>query len=109
MIAHPERCRLFDLPPSTPGRFRKICHGINRSLNLKPRTLNIDAQILNSLLSYLLDLGCAFQGNIRSFSGGYGQQVKLRADKLRERGIYTHFGTDAHSAEQLKEIKLLTH
>ncbi len=34
----------------------------------------------NPLLDYLRDLGCCFQGNLGSFTGFYGGQVKAVAE-----------------------------
>jgi protein-tyrosine phosphatase len=53
-----------------------------------------------SLLAYLRDLGCKFQGNLGSFTGFYGERVRRQAEQLRAAGLYTHYGTDLHSTKQ---------
>lgn len=127
MIAHPERCRLFDFSEPRVGELRKM-FDVRRSMldaikntlhrhsglpgrrsqtsNIEPRTPSSKPRTSNSLLEYLIDLGCAFQGNLGSFAGGYGERVKQRAEKLREAGIYTHFGTDAHTVDQIRGLEL---
>ncbi len=99
MIAHPERCRLLDpVPPNTQER------SIWGSLfNSKLKTQNSKLEEA-SLLGYLKDLGCAFQGNLGSFSGRYGERVRQAAGRLREAGGYTHFGSDAHGVEHIRDL-----
>ncbi len=101
MIAHPERCRLLDLP-------LKDTHG--KSLwgslfNSKLKTQNPELEEA-SLLGYLKDLGCAFQGNLGSFSGRYGERTRQAAERLREARAYTHFGSDAHGVEHIRDLSL---
>jgi protein-tyrosine phosphatase len=60
----------------------------------------------NSLLGYLKEIGCAFQGNLGSFAGRYGGRVRQAAERLREAGIYTHFGSDAHGVEHIRDLGL---
>ncbi len=94
LIAHPERCRLFAVPEKLKDSwFSRI-----RNQSSRPKT---DAP---SLLSYLLDIGCQFQGNLGSFAGNYGEAVRSCAEELRRLGIYTCFGTDAHSLPAVKSI-----
>jgi protein-tyrosine phosphatase len=58
----------------------------------------------NPLLDYLRDLGCSFQGNLGSFSGFYGRQVKAVAEALQGRGVYDRYGSDLHAPEQVSHI-----
>jgi len=58
----------------------------------------------NPLLAYLRDLGCSFQGNLGSFSGYYGGQVKSTAESMRDAGIYDRYGSDFHTPEQAKAV-----
>jgi protein-tyrosine phosphatase len=58
----------------------------------------------NPLLAYLRDLGCSFQGNLGSFNGFYGGQVKRTAESMRAAGIFDRYGSDFHSPEQAKIV-----
>ena len=50
--------------------------------------------------------GIALQGNLGSLTGYYGSRVKAIAQSLHADGLYTTFGTDAHSPSMLKQLKL---
>ncbi|HEY6872874.1 MAG TPA: CpsB/CapC family capsule biosynthesis tyrosine phosphatase [Geobacteraceae bacterium] len=108
MIAHPERCRLLDLPASAGDGLQKL-FDVRRSmfdvfknaLNRSPRMSNPEPRTSNGLLAYLQEIGCKFQGNLGSFAGRYGERVRQAAERLREAGVYTHFGSDAHGAEHV--------
>jgi len=97
MIAHPERCGLLTIPQkrdtSSWLRFAKPKHRIPGAKPYEP-----------TLLDYLKDIGCAFQGNLGSFAGWYGPDVLKSAKYLQQRNIYTHFGTDAHSPRGIKRL-----
>jgi len=90
MIAHPERCGLLAIPQkretSSWLRFSKPKHKIPGAKPYEP-----------VLLDYLKDLGCAFQGNLGSFEGWYGSDIRRTAKHFQQQGILTHYGTDAHS------------
>jgi len=58
----------------------------------------------NPLLAYLRDLGCSFQGNLGSFSGFYGVQVKTTAESMRDAGLYDRYGSDLHTVQQAKIV-----
>ena len=115
LIAHPERCGLLQLP-ATPGRSLMDWFRIGRSAvkaaKLKPRTVTPHSQLQTenqklstpSLLNYLKDLNCLFQGNIGSFAGIYGEQVRRRAVRFLESGLYSCLGSDAHSVRTLDEL-----
>lgn len=96
MIAHPERSSL--LAPKADNADRKGFWG--SLFNSKFKVNDSESQD-NSLLSYLRNLGCCFQGNLGSFAGGYGEQVRHNARHLLRAGIYTHLGSDAHSSARL--------
>ena len=53
----------------------------------------------------LVDRGIALQGNLGSLTGYYGSRVQKLAQALRTDGLYTTFGTDAHSAGMLRQLK----
>jgi protein-tyrosine phosphatase len=59
-----------------------------------------EGAVENPLVAYLRDLGCSFQGNLGSFSGFYGGQVKATAESMRGAGLYDRYGTDSHTVEQ---------
>ena len=99
MIAHPERCHL--LVPKTQHTDRKGLWGL--LFNSKLETRN-SKPADNSLLAYLQEIVCQFQGNLGSFAGMYGGRVKRSAEKLRELGIYSHFGSDLHAAASVGQI-----
>jgi protein-tyrosine phosphatase len=106
VIAHPERSRLLE-PTFLPvagsgllGRFKSLISGINRDRKI-PDSFSAT---WNPLHEYLCNLGCSFQGNLGSFSGCYGRQVKAVAEAFRERGVYDRYGSDLHTAEQAHRI-----
>ena len=115
VIAHPERCPLLE-PPGPPagnggilGSFRNLFPGrgnghAERARGDDAHTGSSRREPGNPLLSYLMDLGCSFQGNLGSFSGFYGGQVKCTAESMRHAGIYDRYGTDLHTLEQAKII-----
>jgi protein-tyrosine phosphatase len=101
MIAHPERCRLFNVDHKKkksrlwyPGQKRRKTNSTEEG---------------NGLILYLQDIGCAFQGNLGSFGGLYGPEVKQTANQLMEQGLFTHFGTDSHSMRSITYLKISTH
>jgi protein-tyrosine phosphatase len=91
MIAHPERVSIF----VNTGKNTKS--GLNL-FNSEKKTESPD------FLDYLIGLGCAFQGNLGSFLGVYGEQPQKTANILKKRGIYTHYGTDLHSRAGIKYL-----
>jgi protein-tyrosine phosphatase len=116
VIAHPERCRLLELPK--PGKSSLMERLITRDQRLNNskckmqnakfhKTLNLEHGTLNNssdtLLEYLMKIGCQFQGNIGSFAGIYGEKVRGRAVAFLREGLYSRLGTDAHSPEGLAD------
>lgn len=89
MIAHPERCRLF-----TPSINRK-----NKLWGLRRNIFSDNKQSDDRLITYLSEIGCAFQGNIGSLNGLYGKEVRQTAKYFKANKLFTHYGTDAHSLE----------
>ena len=53
----------------------------------------------------LVDRGIALQGNLGSLTGYYGRRVKTLAQSLLDDNLYTTFGSDAHSAGMLRQLK----
>ena len=54
----------------------------------------------------LVDRGIALQGNLGALTGYYGSRVKILAQSLLDDKLYTTFGSDAHSAGMLRQLKL---
>lgn len=50
--------------------------------------------------------GLRYQGNIGSLTGLYGTQVQRFAGNLHKAGLYTTWGTDAHSTDMLAKMQL---
>jgi protein-tyrosine phosphatase len=105
LLAHPERCELFHDHQKTTKttkfiKFKKLLHYF-KSNNLSDISSDNDN---NSLLYWLIEKHCAFQGNLPSFHGAYGNQIQNTAVKFNNFGFYTHFGTDAHSPQCLQKI-----
>ncbi|MEN6433482.1 MAG: CpsB/CapC family capsule biosynthesis tyrosine phosphatase [Smithella sp.] len=96
MIAHPERCSLFGIPQKRKTSWFQFTNSQRKAESSKPKE--------SSILDYLKDLGCAFQGNLGSFIGLYGSQAQKTANHLRKMEIYTHFGTDLHSRAGIKYL-----
>ena len=98
MIAHPERSPLLS-PPAAQTRSRGLLSKLfgtgHESSFTSPRS---------PLLEYLQKIGCAFQGNLGSLYGQYGERVRQNALILRSESCYTHWGSDGHGVEQLKTL-----
>lgn len=106
VIAHPERCELFatETEPTTGrGFFGSIKRLLTGGSDNRPEQEPSDSTG-NLLLDYLRDLGCSFQGNLGSFQGFYGGQVKAAAEALQCRGIYDRYGSDLHAPEHAGRI-----
>jgi protein-tyrosine phosphatase len=96
MIAHPERWAHLE-----PSKQKQVT-GISKRWNAfssKLRRSNLKEYSEGfSLLNYLRDIGCVFQGNTGSFTGLYGEKIMTNAVWLKRQEIYTHYGTDLHAA-----------
>jgi len=97
MIAHPERCKLFDFRRSSKNGLQKWFKVQRSKFRVLNQTSNTEHRTQNSLLDYLAELGCRFQGNLGSFLGHYGEAVRTNAENLMKKDLYICFGTDAHS------------
>jgi protein-tyrosine phosphatase len=105
VIAHPERCPLLELPaPPKKGilNWFKVQGSKLGGDNSKFKIQNSKFDS-SSLLSYLEDLGCFFQGNIGSFAGVYGDRVRRKAIAFLREGLYDCLGSDAHRSHRLEE------
>ncbi len=106
VIAHPERCRLLEPEAertAARGFFNTIKNALTGGHNDRQGQELTDSTG-NSLLDYLRELGCSFQGNLGSFGGFYGNQVKANAEILRSKGVYDRYGSDLHAAEHANRI-----
>jgi protein-tyrosine phosphatase len=93
LIAHPERCELFDDPDEGNKRTRWI--------PFRSRVTDTQTEPPlrgTKLLERLRDMGCLFQGNIGSFAGFYGERGRRKAEQFRAMGLYSRYGSDLHSA-----------
>jgi protein-tyrosine phosphatase len=106
VIAHPERCPLLALPvrrTANTGILGSISSLLISNRNNGAQQARPGASG-NQLLDYLHGLGCSFQGNLGSFRGFYGHQVKAAAEALQQLGIYDRYGSDLHTPEQAKLV-----
>jgi protein-tyrosine phosphatase len=106
MLAHPERCELFvekkitDVPRKK-ATLKSLFHRINSSPLPLPRQ---EEESDNKLLLWMIGNKCAFQSNLPSFKGIYGEKIQATAQYLDSLGVYTHSGTDAHSPGGVKKL-----
>jgi protein-tyrosine phosphatase len=92
LFAHPERCAAFE--PELKGQgFRAAIPFLRKP----PKKVDLN----DSLIGRLRQSGCRFQGNLGSFAGVYGSEVKQRALLFLEQGVYCCLGSDAHRPEHL--------
>ena len=96
LIAHPERCRLLDPPEIREAPGNGFFGFLRRRLPAERQPIPADGE-RPTLLQYLRDIGCSFQGNLGSFVGLYGEVVRRVAMAHLASGLYSHFGSDAHS------------
>ena len=91
-------------PPDMSGTLRRIQKAGYRPLLAHPeRYLRLLSE------SDLVDLhtrGLRYQGNLGSLAGLYGPQVQRLARRLHKSGLYTTFGTDAHSSAMITKMDL---
>lgn len=94
LIAHPERCAIFDPGPLNGSR------GAFSFLRGKPKKHDLTGSLIMSLRA----AGCRYQGNLGSFAGFYGSEVKERALLFLKEGIYSCVGSDAHRSDHLARL-----
>lgn len=96
LIAHPERCRAFEPPVREHGLHGALCSvmGWQKTPELSD----------HSTIVAMKRAGCAFQGNLGSFAGRYGSEVRERALLFLRHGLYSCIGSDAHRREGLAEM-----
>jgi protein-tyrosine phosphatase len=93
LFAHPERCTVFDPLPGKGGR-----RGPFSFLSRTPKEPELEP---NSLVLTLREGGCRFQGNLGSFAGWYGNEIRRKALLFLRHGVYSCLGSDAHRPEEL--------
>jgi len=98
LICHPERCSLLREEVKPPSRWKP--HFFMQA----GRNEAIQGIIHNSLLEYLCEIGCKFQGNLGSVTGFYGKHVSEIVARFNSMNLYSYAGTDAHSAGMLRGI-----
>ena len=80
-----------------------------RACGLRPLLAHPERYLRLLSESDLADLharGLRYQGNLGSLAGLYGPQVQRLARRLHKSGLYTTFGTDAHSAAMITKMDL---
>ena len=104
VIAHPERCQLFEPVARRPDR--NLLRSIKNFFGGAQSATDVDLGNITAppLVDYLRDLGCFFQGNLGSCKGFYGHRVQRAAIGLKGLGIYDRYGSDLHSPEQAKLV-----
>ena len=100
VVAHPERCILFDQACSGHKNFAGNWLGKLWPFRKSSSSQGLPAK--ETLLQILVNMGCQFQGNISSFAGLYGPEVTQQAHTHLLCGLYDYFGTDGHDARSLK-------
>lgn len=96
LFAHPERCRAFEPAPRVGGMRGALSLVLGRE---RQTTLDDDALVLK-----LREAGCRFQGNLGSFAGFYGDEVRERAILFLRNGVYSCLGSDAHRSDELAAL-----
>ena len=80
-----------------------------RACGLRPLLAHPERYLRLLSESDLVDLharGLRYQGNLGSLAGLYGPQVQRLARRLHKSGLYTTFGTDAHSSAMITKMDL---
>jgi protein-tyrosine phosphatase len=106
MIAHPERCHLFHFNKTISNSTKK--KSINQFFfknNSADSETSSDFYLFDKdIVNWLIGMNCFFQNNLLSHIGFYGESAQKSASHLKSLGIYTHYGTDAHSPYCIEKI-----
>lgn len=102
VIAHPERSH--QLYPKRNGKRRSGFIDIVKNMFSGDSDEEGGIYQVNSLLNYLKELGCSFQGNYGSFNGFYGKHVQDVAELFKSLDVYDRYGTDLHAPEYAAKI-----
>lgn len=95
LIAHPERCKAFEPAVKEQGLRGALSFVLGKQ---KEQDLK-DSEVVR-----LRQSGCLFQGNLGSFAGHYGSEVRERALLFLKHDVYSCLGSDAHRTERLSEM-----
>jgi protein-tyrosine phosphatase len=106
VIAHPERCQLFEPVVRRPEGNKFLASLKNLVISGRSAGNEQDLPEITGtpLLEYLRELGCSFQGNLGSFKGFYGRRVQKTAQTLKGLGVYDRYGSDLHTPEQARLV-----
>lgn len=94
LLAHPERVAF-------PAERRATGRGWSAIGRLIGRAGEGGHRDVPSFLTDLATMGCRFQGNLGSFAGYYGGDVRVRAQRFLSSGLYSHIGSDGHCPASL--------
>lgn len=100
LIAHPERSLLFSATKFSNDK-RSLFSPVKKFFG---RGETAPETYINPAIATFLSKGCLLQGNIGSFAGVYGKNVRNCALDLLEKGLYSCLGSDAHRPEYLEDI-----
>jgi len=95
LMAHPERYKYL------AGRTARENVGLLGRLKNRFYKRQTSPDIAPDLLHELRAMGCRFQGNLGSFAGIYGQEVKSKSELFLAADEYDCFGSDAHRSGSL--------
>jgi protein-tyrosine phosphatase len=96
LFAHPERVPFLAPVGVKRGPLTRLRAALTR--NRRPQETTTG----NARLDMLRQQGCLFQGNIGSFAGYYGREIRKTAQLFQRAGLYDFYGSDGHRPEPLK-------
>jgi protein-tyrosine phosphatase len=100
MIAHPERSSIWTEHQNTKSKSQ----GFLKRNNIIGRMERECSYRYIELFDWLLCIECAFQCNLSSLSGNSDRSIHSVAKHLCNQKTYTHYGTDAHSIDDVEKI-----
>jgi protein-tyrosine phosphatase len=98
LVAHPERSDFF------AGRKLRKSKGLLGKLKSRFSPVVMAPNPTPGPMQDLRAMGCLLQGNLGSFSGIYGPEVKKLAEQFFTAGDYFCFGSDAHRENSLEKM-----
>ncbi len=96
---------LYETPILHDVLFRMIASGYKPIIAHPERYLFFHRDI--NLYRDLKEKGCLLQLNMLSISGYYGQNIKMIADQLMQRGMYDYCGSDMHHEKHANTLKMM--
>jgi protein-tyrosine phosphatase len=102
LFAHPERCELLNgtLRRNGGGAWKKLVRQLF-GMHGHPHPVET-SNFCDDLRHALMEMGCLFQGNIGSFAGWYGPEVRQEALNYLGSGFYSRLGSDGHGFRSLE-------